>query len=476
MKKRALLLNSLILAASLSGISNSYAADLLEVYRQAQCSDPIFQQAIAQRLSTKQGVPISAAAILPNLQFNATPNVNRFGYAGSNFDPVVDNSGAYINPRNLTQRGYSMNLTLSQTVFNFSQFSAVAQQVSLSKGADATLNAALQNLMVRVASAYFTILQDEDNLSYAEASKIAFAEQLDQMKQQYKVGLKTLTDVYTAEASYDSAVATYIQAETTLANDRENLRVITGVYYPHLSRLSDDFPLVSPQPNNVEQWVKKALLQNWTIKASQYSSSASREAINQQIAGHFPTLSVQTNFSKQLTDNINKYTSFAERNGPGTTSDRSVTLNVNVPILAGGGVIAQTTQAKYNYQVSQQQLEQTIRSTVNTTRQSYLNIVAGVSKIKADKEAIKSTISSLEGLEASYRVGTETLVNVLDQQQKVYEAQTQYATDRYAFVNNILALKQAAGTLSFNDLCAINAWLIDKERKTVNKKLRYKKH
>jgi len=475
MKKRVLLFISLLFAASLSCFSNAHAANLLEVYQQAQCSDPIFQQAIAQRLSTKQGVPISVAAILPNLQFNATPNVNRIGYAGSNFDPVVDNSGAYINPRNLTQRGYTMNLTLTQTVFNFSQFSAVAQQVSLSKGADATLNAALQNLMTRVASAYFAILQDEDNLSYAEASKLAFSEQLDQMKQQYKVGLKTITDVYTAEASYDSAVATYIQAETTLSNDRENLRVITGVYYPHLSRLSDDFPLVSPQPSNVELWVKRSLLQNWSIKASQYSAAASHEAINQQLAGHFPTLNVQTNFSKQLTDNINKYTSFAERNGPGTTADRSVTLNLNVPILAGGGVIAETTQAKYNYQVAQQQLEQIIRSTMNSTRQSYQSLVAGISKIKADKEAIKSTISSLEGLEASYRVGTETLVNVLDQQQKVYEAQTQYATDRYAFVNNILALKQAAGTLSFDDLCAINAWLIDKERKTVKKKYGYKK-
>lgn len=449
--------------------SFAHAANLIEVYQQAQNSDPVFQQAVAQRLSTREGVPISASALLPNIAFTASPSVDKVGYSGSNFDPVINNSGSYINPRNLTQRNFSMSLSLTQTIFNFAQFSAVAQQVSLAKGADATLNAALQNLMIRVASAYFAILKDEDNLSYAEASRLAYAEQLDQVRQQFKVGLKTITDVYTAQASYDSAVATYIAAETTLNNDRENLRVITGVYYPHLSSLSDDFPLVSPQPKNVEDWVRKSLTQNWSIKSGQYSVSAAREQIRQQYAGHLPTINLQTSFSKEVSDNINNYSSFSERNGPGTTSDRGIALNVNVPLFSGGGVVAQTNQATYNYQAAQQQLEQTIRNTINTTRQSYLSIVAGISQVKADKEAIKSTISSLEGLEASYRVGTETLVDVLNQQQKVFQAQTQYATDRYAFVNNILALKQAAGTLSFDDLRAINAWLIDKQRKPLRR-------
>lgn len=459
-----------LLALLLSWQPITHAANLIEVYQQAQISDPIFQQAVAQRLSTKEGVPISLSALLPNIQLAANPSVSRIGYAGSNFDPVMSGSGSYLNPRNLTERSYTLSLTLTQTVFNFAQFATVAQQVSLSKSADATLNAALQSLMTRVASAYFAILKDEDNLSYAEASKLAYAQQLDQIKQQFNVGLKTNTDVFTAQASYDSAVATEIAAQTTLANDRENLRVITGIYYPHLSRLSDNFPLITPKPQNIDQWVQIATQQNWSIKAAQYNVSSVREVITQQEAGHLPTLNVQVAASRQYEDNINLYSSFTERNGPGTISDRSVTLNFNMPIFEGGGVIAQTNQAKYNYQVAQQQLEQTVRSTLNNARQSYLSVVAGISQIKADKETIKSTTSSFEGLETSYQVGTETLVNVLDQQQKVFQAQTQYATDRYAFVNNILALKQAAGTLSFTDLRAINAWLIDTERKVIGKR------
>ncbi len=436
----------------------AYAANLVEVYQQAQMCDPTFQQAVAQRLATKEGVPISVASILPNISLTANPAVSRYGYSGSALavTPIIGN----VFPRNLTTRTYSLNLTATQTVFDFAKFSVVAQQVSLSKGADATLNAAIQDLMIRVANAYFAILKDEDNLNYAKATKLAYAEQLDQIKQQYKVGLKTITDVYTAQASHDTAVAQYIAAETTLMNDKENLRVITGIYYPHLAKLSDHFPLISPRPTHVEQWVRIALIQNWKIKSGRYDVKTAREFIKQQEAGHLPTLNVQGNLSRQYGDNINLYKTFSDRAGPGTITDRAVTLNLNVPLFSGGGVVAQTNQAIYNYRVAQEKLEYTIRSTLNTTRQSYQNLVAGIPQIQADKQAIKSNISSLQGLEEGYKVGTQTLVDVLNQQQNLYKAQTQYATDRYAFVNNILALKQAAGTLSFDDLCAINAWLI----------------
>lgn len=469
MKKALLLSLSVLLISPLT----TEAANLIEVYQQAQASDPQFQQAIANRLSTKTGVPISAAALLPNIMMTANPAVSRFGYAGSNVarvTPLTPNNT--VAPRNLTTRNYTLILSATQTIFNFQQFSAVAQQVALSKGADATLNAALQDLMIRVAKAYFAVLQDEENLAYNEANKLANAEQLEQVKQQYNVGLKTITDVYTAQAAYDTAVSQFIQAETTLAIDRENLRVITGKYYTDLASLSDNFPLVSPEPHDVEEWVKTSLKQNWSIKASQYQVESNKQIIREQFAGHLPTINVEGSWTRQYSDNINQYLSFQNRRGPATVNEKSVGLNINVPIFQGGGVIAQTNQAIYNYQAAQQSLEQTVRNTTNSTRQSYLNVISGISKVIADKQSIKSNKSSLEGMEASYRVGTETLVDVLNQQQKLFQAQTTYAQDRYALVNNILLLKQAAGTLSFNDLCAINEWLTNDRPAAPKRKVR----
>ncbi|EKD71569.1 MAG: hypothetical protein ACD_46C00159G0005 [uncultured bacterium] len=453
--------------------TTAHAVDLIEVYQQALTSDPTYLQAISQRLATREGVPISISQLLPNISFTANPSLTRTAYAGAD----VTGTSA-LNPRNNTGRDYTMALTLTQTVFNYTDFANVAGSLATAKGADATLNAALQSLMIRVSSAYFAVLKDEDNLSYNEASKIAYEEQLDQVKQQFQVGLKTITDVYTAEASYDSAVALYIAAQTTLANDRENLRVITGKYYPVLASLSENFPLISPRPANVEKWVTTALQQNWSVKSSQYSVETARQTVHQQFGGHLPTVSVQGTLDRIYSMNINGYSNVNQRNGPSTQTDRSIQLNITMPIFEGGNVVAQTNQAAYNFKVAQQSLELTTRNTINTTRQSYLGVISGISQIAADKQAIKSSISSLEGMEESYKVGTETLVDVLNQQQKVFEAQTQYATDRYAYVNNLLALKQAAGTLSFDDLRAINAWLFHKPRPTISGKrsTNYHKH
>src|SRR6202041_2805092 len=146
---------------------------------------------------------------------------------------------------------------------------------------------------------------------------------------------------------------------------RENLRVITGNYYPHLSMLSEDFPLISPRPANVEEWVKTAERQNWSIKATQYHVDSNLQLVRQQFAGHLPTVSVEGTFSRQYDDNINGYRSFNVRNGPGTISSKQVGLNINVPIFEGGAVVAQTNQAVYNYQAAQQQLEQNVRDTIN---------------------------------------------------------------------------------------------------------------
>lgn len=285
-----------------------------------------------------------------------------------------------------------MYIKPAQTVFDFAKFVDVAGALATSKAADAALNAAMQDLMVRTAKAYFAILKDEDNLAYAQATKRAYAQQLDQARQQYKVGLKTLTDVYTAQASYDSAVANFIGAQTTLANDRENLRVITGCYYPSLATLSEDFPLVTPHPENVEKWVAIAQRQNWSIKSSQCKVDASRQVVRQQFAGHLPTLTAQAMMDRQYANNINGYSTFNLRNGPGSQTDRQISLTATLPLFSGGKVIAQTNQASYNYQLAQQQLEQAFRQTINTTRQSYLGITSGISQIKADKQAIKSSM------------------------------------------------------------------------------------
>lgn len=426
------------------------AANLLEVYQQAVTSDPVYQQNIAQALATGEGVYISLSNLLPSIGASYSPFLAKETSSG----PAARFIG------NDTKRGYNISLIATQTIFNFAQFSNFVQAKDTAKQASASLNAAAQDLMTRVSRAYFQVLEDVDNLRSSQSTKTAFAKQLDQVNQQYKVGIKTITDVYTAQASYESSVASYIAALNTLENDRENLRAITGKLYPVLSKLSQKFPLVSPQPSNINIWVETATRQNWQVKAAQCGVAAAKANIKQQEAGHLPTLNIQGTYDINFTRDFGGQ-NIDILNPPGSAQihNSTIALNLALPIVEGGLVLAQTRQAKDNYQFAVQQLEQQLRATVNATRQSYLNIIAGISKIQADKKAIQSSKSSLEGMEAGYRVGTEILVNVLDQQQRVFINEKIYAHDRYAYINDLLALKQAAGTLSPDDLAAINAWL-----------------
>lgn len=437
----------------------AHSANLLEVFQQALLCDQAYQQAIFKRLSDKEGVPISLAALLPRLDSITQPYSSKSISSGTN---------AYFTGGQVI-RGYTFNLTLRQTIFDFAKVANLTGQRAFSKQADANINAALQDLMIRVSRAYFAILQDEDNVRYNIANKESYAKQLEQVQEQYKVGLKTLTDVYTAKAAYESSKASYTTALNQLADDKENLRVITGVYYPNLAKLSERFPIIPPTPNNMESWVNIARCQNWEIMAARYAANVARQAIKQQFAGHLPTLegqgNYQINYQRTITPPQNTdlpiFIPGLSFNGSSKLSTITGSVILNIPISQGGAVIANTRRAQFNYRVAMNQLELKVRTTVNNARQSFLGILSNISRMKSDKEAILSSKSSLEGLEAAYQVGTGTLVDVLNVQRLLFQNQTQYASDRYGYVNDLLNLKNAAGTLSCEDLRVINSWLYD---------------
>lgn len=445
MKKALLLIMTLVTIST-----QARAANLLQVYEQAITSDPVYQENIAKALATGEGVYISLASLLPSITGSYAPYLSDETSSG----PAAVLTGDH------TTRGYNMQLNATQTLFNYAQFTNFAQSRATAKQACATLNFAAQDLMIRVAKAYFQVLEDVDILKAALSTRAAYAKQLDQVNQQYKVGIKTITDVYTAQASYEMSDADYITSLNTLENDRENLRVITGHLYPTLSSLSEEFPLVQPNPSNINTWVDTATRQNWQIKAAQFGAQAAKINIAQQEAGHLPIVNVQGTYAVQFSDDFGS-TKKDALSLPGSAQFHiaTATLNLNLPLVQGGLVLAQTRQAKDNYRLASQQLEEQFRTTVNVTRQSFLNVIALIAKLSADKKAIQSSISSLEGMEAGYRVGTEILVNVLNQQQQVFNNQRVYAHDRYAYINNLLALKEAAGTLSPDDLAAINCRL-----------------
>ncbi len=423
---------------------SSFATDLLQVYRDAQQNDPTFKSAEAQWLATQQLIPINRAALLPS-------------FVASGFDNAAHTRQSFADTSNsFNQSEYAYALTLNQTIFNWQYWKLLSTAKSQVKQAQANFYSASQDLMLRVSSAYFAVLQAYETLQVTQATKRSLAEQFHQTHEQFKVGLIANTGVEQVQASYDNVVAQEIANKNNVSNKLEELRAITGIFYTQLDGLRTTMPLVSPKPENINAWVGIAASQNYAIKAAYYAMMAARENIKVQRAGHLP---VVTGTAQYSWDHINNVNIIGNVLTPVTTETSQVGVNVNFPVYQGGLILAQTRQASYQYAEASAQMEIAYRSTLTQARESYLGVMSGISKIKADRQAIQSNLSSLSATKAAYTVGTNTIVDVLQQQQFLYDTQTTYATDQFNYIINTLTLKQAAGTLSDRDIVAINSWL-----------------
>lgn len=417
----------------------SQAADLIEIYRDALQNDPIYKSIEAQTLATKEAYPQARAALLPSLF--ATGNISRNHAYKKLFPNEVP---TYYGIHNYL-------VTLDQPLFNYTSIKEFQRSKAIVKQATANFRAAQQDLIVRTAAAYFAVLSAQDILRFTQGEKEAVGRQLELAKQRYNVGLDAITSVYDAQAVYDATVAREISDKNNVANQFENLRKITGRIYPSLAPVKTKIPLLKPDPIRVELWVQSAETYNSTLLAARYTAEAAKESIGAAAGGALPTLDLISNYS-----NLNPIKS-------GFSGDdhesAGVGLELNFPVFQGGLTISKTRQAKYTYEQTLSDLEGAYRNATVSTRQFYNDVISGISVVKADRATIISATSSLASNEEAYKVGTRTIIDVLLVQNRLYDAQRQLANDEYAYINSVLALKNAAGTLSTVDVEEINTWL-----------------
>lgn len=450
MKVRISLKRTLIATAilSVSLCSAAHATDLLQVYQQALASDQTFQSAKATYEAATQAYPQAIANILPNIGLTA----NATSSHTHNFEKLD------ITPTRANLNGYTYTLTASQPVIDFGAWFNVHAADYTVKQAAATYAAAAQDLILRTAQAYFNVLEAEDTLRFTEAEKKSNERQLDQAQQRFKVGLDAITSVYDAQASYDDTVSRVIAAKNDVENNKEQLREITDVFYKHLAKLKKQMPLLNPQPKNVETWVNKADAYNYSIQAAKYAADAARTNIKVAFSGHLPTLDVTGTMERTKAGDFDRVP--LPIAGSNDNQVNTAGLSLTLPIFQGGLINSQVKQAQYEYEDAIAQMENAHRQVSVQLRQTYNSIIAGISKIKADKQLVKSRLATLSSTEAALKVGTRTIVDLLLAQQQLFQAQTTLAQDQYAYINNTLQFKQLAGTLTYKDLEAINTWLI----------------
>jgi outer membrane protein len=414
------------------------ADDLLSVYDLALQADPVYQAAIAAHQAALEVAPQSRAALLPSIGISGLVSRDRY-------DPRGGGDTSYA-----TNRTYSVGLR--QAIYQRASILQLEQADSSIAQADAQLAAALQDLMLRVATRYFLVLGAQDNLEFVQADKEAIGRTLEQAQKRFEVGLAAITDTLDAQARYDIAVSDEINAEKLLDDAREALRELTGQLPVAPEILQDEIPLLMPDPASQEQWVTAAMDQNPLLLAAIAASQVAKQEIQVQNSGHYPSLDMTADYSYR--DNQFGGISSLERN------DSAIGLELTLPIYQGGLITSRTRQSRDLYSQALEEQESQRRATERQARDTYRGVISNISKVEALQNAVISNQKAVEAAEAGFEVGTRSIVDVLDAQRELLRARRDHARSRYDYLLDTLRLKQAAGILAETDLAQINNLLI----------------
>jgi len=419
----------------------SLSEDLLDVFSMSLKTDPQLLAESASRQAVAELEAQAKALFLPQVSLSANDG---HVWQDSSTQSFVGGKREY------NDHGYSLNLT--QSVYR-RQNSVQQEQADIAiESAQASYQIIEQSLIVRVAERYFDVLGRQDDTTFAIAEREAISQQLTQTQQRFDVGLATITDVVESEAAYDLANASVISADNELANSKERLRETSGRYLDKLAILKQESPLVSPEPENIDEWSSVALLQNPNLLVAKSAVDNAGNSIELQKSGHYPTLDIvgQKSYSSQSDSSFG---------GSNKTHQESISLQFNLPIYSGGSVQSKTRESEFRLDQAMQNEEQQRRAVVRQSRESYNGVISGISRVKALKRAVASNEKALESTEAGYEVGTRTTVDVLNVRRDLFRARRDYASSRYEYILSSLRLKQAAGTVSVEDLGQINLWL-----------------
>jgi len=424
------------------------AADIAQIYHQAKETNPTLLQVQANKNQAFEAINASDAANLPQISLSASSTYYK------NFSGDAISTTGYGNHLVANTAG----VTLSQSIFNRQNWEKSNIAELSARAVDAQYAVAQQSLMYNTVDKYFAVLGAKDQLKFVQAEKATVSRQLEQIKQRFHVGLSAMTDVHSAQAQYDAVLAQEIAAQNELTNSYEALRELAGQYYDALDELDTKrLQLINPT-QNVDTFIKVAEEKNYQLLSLRLSQQAAKKQISYAGKAADPTVSLSASYGytgyNYPSDNSASITDYDQDSLNG-----SVGLNFSLPLYTGGSISSNVKQQEFAYIAASQQLQATHRSVITSVHMAYNNIKANIAQIKAYEQAVVSAQSSLSATEAGFEVGTRTIVDVLDSTQTLYEQKENLSKARYNYIRANLALKQAVGSLTENDIVMVNKLL-----------------
>ena len=430
----------LVAAAILAGAPGTVSAqrlDLAGAYRLAAENDPAFLAAAAARDAAFESVAIAQAGLRPNVSLGSTAALET-----DNVNEPVSSSDTFSN--------LSLSLDLTQSIYRPDRIIRLGQARTSEERSRVDYAASGQELIGRVAEGYFGVLNAADNYRFAQTNREAIEQQHRQAVQRFEVGLIAVTDVEEAKARLDLASAREIEAKNALDNAREAMREIIGEYPDELAILGEELPLLVPDPADIDAWTRTAVERNLRVQSASFAVAIAKEGIRLASSGAEPSVDL---FGRASATDRSRMPNGTE------AISASVGVRLNWPLYLGGRVSAETREARARHREAMHLEERARRDAVRMTRQAYLGVESAIARVDALGQAVVSSRSALDAVDAGFQVGTRTSVDVLDAQRDLFQARNDLAAARYDYILNALRLRRAAGTLVPAHLEEINDWL-----------------
>lgn len=422
----------LVVAVALGSLcAAAQAGGFLRAYDAAVTNDPTYRAARQALASSLQGVPIAQAALRPNLSLSVSDAWNTGSRTSPDFlgRPVTTPLDYRSPQQTLSLRAPFLNLDATQRVRQARVQLAIAETVLLARR---------HELLDRVGQAYLQRLFALQNQEVAQGQITDAAEQRQLALRRFELGDGTRPEVQAAEAGLALARAQAREADDQLASASLVLSQITGLADVPAEPLDDRFVAPTPVPASLAAWLEQAATTNPDIIARRSAVDLARVGVDRAEAGHYPRIDLVASISKGRNESVSTLDQ--------SVSQRSVGVQLNLPLYSGGIVDASVAQALAEQEKALAELEAEQLSVNADVSRLYRSVQTGVARQLAQQQVLEANRLALEGARKTAAGGVGIRADVVRAQAKVTEALRDLAKLRYEQLLALLRLHSRGGT------------------------------
>ena len=448
---------SLLLLALAAGQAQAF--DLLEAWQAARAQDPLFASARASANAGRTKTLQAEALNKPQLTLNA-------GAAGVSSDNKITDArfsnaqfagGASSNKgttdfRTRTDGGLDLNLNLraEYSLYDALRSGSAKQLNKQATLAEVQLVAESQQLMLRVAQAYFDVLLAADNLATLKAQQKAVAEALASAKARFAEGDVAIIDTHETQARYDLLASQVLEAESNLQLTREALGDVTGNRDAALAVLPGKLDFQRYVSGDMQSWLSRAQSNHPQVHAQQLEQEIAQAETGKFKDRYAPVVNLVAQAGGERLQGL------AGGDADLTNRQASLGVQVSVPLYSGGMRDARYQEAVALEEKAHSQTDVAKQRATRDARAAWMAVTVGQSQVKALEQAVRSAEIKLDSSKLGRDVGDRTTLDVLNSEQELHNTRLALYRGRYQVLQALLNLSAAAGELDETRLQEIN--------------------